>query len=853
MNGKEKTKNRAARLVEAMLFIFAFVVTASPALSEEGAQFSFVEGTVLVRTAGELLWDKAATGTDLKNGSLVKTTGSSIAIIRFTDDSYVRVLPMSTVIIEKHHSENGMVTTIVSFEQGKAWAKMDFSAENEQFVLESGNVFIRGKTASAFIETDGHDNTCFELAKGVATVRSPASPGIEKTIVKNQRILIREGADIGDTENSDDITDENGAADHSCLPRSGKETPEVVTQGSTTTENAIDSLVSSDEPEHEEEQAVKTEEPGGEEYIEVTMTVTTTANFSVSAEAPSTQTVPAESTDTSCEEYPVISNVTVSDDEVEDTGTVALESELPCDFRATATIKWSAYSECGTVKSVTIRESDKAPVFFPGASSGETVNSTYEFLIRDYKQKEMIIKAAGGNGKDTLYSFTIKPQGQSSAALPEISGVTVNGIGADDGSTIRVESKECGPMPVDIKGSAGSECGDIENISVTLDSSDMPVKGRDSWSVKQSFNEDETFMVAIEARDSSGRTSAGFEFEVELVRTVALPEVELQTIGGKEPSPFGGPLELFRNDLVDGNLEVTGRAISEYCEITKVEASTDDSTSWFGAEGTKTWAYRFKPSDGTYEVSAHAFDSSGNESEEMDSFEIIYSKYTLEEKLLMTFNDMMQAYRDKDSDTFMAFTSPNFSSPYDSIEDYNRMETALSDKFSEQTTVYIRYQETSHSVSGETGRVTFSWDANPASSGYSHKATFVFTKTTEGWKFTAVQDNDTFLRHTNIAAYLTASSDRNTLYADGQDTAIISAVARDSAYDPVKDGTAVNFQASSGWIDASATTEEGIAELEYTSGAYEGFVTVGVSSGSISDTVTIRTIPLPPPGPPGDE
>lgn len=553
-----------------------------------------------------------------------------------------------------------------------------------------------------------------------------------------------------------------------------------------------------------------------------------------------------------CEESPVFFDVTVSDEEVDDTGEVILDSELPCDLNATATIVWNTSIECGSIKSMSVGESSKAPTFFAGAGPGQVAGGQLEYLIRDNKPHEMMIKAEGDNGKISFFSFTAKVQGQSLSSLPEITGVTINNISVDEDSTVHVGSTSCSDdMPLVIKGSATSECGDIKEIELELDGTDTPVRGRDSWTFSTAYSDDETFPLVVRATDVSGRTSRDFEVEVELVREITQPYIEIETIGGEPVSTFGDPMELYRNDLVDGKLRVAGKAISDFCTITKVEASVDDASSWGKAEGGASWEYLFRPSDGDYMVSARAVDDAGLESEEMTNpIEMIYSTYTLEEKLVMAFEAMMQAYRDKDSDGFMEYVSPNYSSAYDSIEDSNRLDRALDDKFSEQTNIYIRYQESSHSISGTTGRVVFNWDAKQSTSGYSHSATFVYTKTREGWKFISVDDQNTFLRHTSVAAYIKASSDKSSLVADREDSAFITVEVRDSAYNPVKNGTTVSFSATTGTVPSSETTTEGIAEVEYVSGSTQGLTTITAVSGSMSTTVSITMIPEAPPGPP---
>ncbi|MFC1474457.1 hypothetical protein ACFLQK_00295 [bacterium] len=968
------------------------------------ASLKVQKGTVLVKSAGDILWKEAEDGLELFSGDTVRTRGQSSAFVNFEAGNYVKLLPLATLRIAEYEAEDGYHTTIVDIGYGRVLARVSVPEDTAQFVMKANKAIIRGSDAAAFIETGLLGAGCVDLINGSVQAASVDYPENEISLLAGYRFSVLPDDDIPEPVLLQTMPDENFINTHSCMPPEFSQVQEItielaepeeeddkakcleedescqknseccsevcqdnkcleeyIIKISTTTTVVFLCQAGGEDCEENDECCSKTcfenicaeeclddEEKcesnneccsgtcednkcvgeGIEEFTaqqercfgfgyqceeddeccsevcknntcaeeevkcleedescqknseccsevcqnnkcleEYVIKVSTTVTFScieigeeckegseccsktcTDNKCVAETTAPA----TACEEYPEIFDVTVSDEDVDDTGEVIMESEFACDMQATASIKWSASLECGAITSITISEADKASIFFDGAGAGETADNSYELPIYDTKPREMIIRARGDNEKEAFFTFTIKLQGQGLTALPLITDVLVNGQFVDEGDSLEVRSTDCTVMNVTFSGSASSECGDLKEVTGELDGSDMAIRGRDTWSAAESFSEDTMFTVVLLAEDETGRKSEPFEFEVDLVRGIDLPEVEIESIGGEPVVMFGEPMELYRNDLVNGKLEVVGSAYSNHCAITRVEASVDDATNWYQAEGTTRWTYSYRPSDGDYWVSARSFDDTGGESEEMmNPVEMIYSTYTLEEKLQMTFEEMMQAYRDKDTDTFMENTSPYFSSSYGSVEYFSRLESSLDDKFTEQSSIYIRYQESSHTVSGDTGRVSFQWDANSATSGYSHSSVFVFSKTRGGWKFITVEDDKTFLRHTDEVAYLTATADKSTMIADRNDIATISVEVRDSAYNPVKDGTMVAFtHATNGEIDPMSATAEGMIDIEYLAGSRQGTVTVTATSGSFSDTVSFIMEPESAPPPP---
>jgi hypothetical protein len=352
--------------------------------------------------------------------------------------------------------------------------------------------------------------------------------------------------------------------------------------------------------------------------------------------------------------------------------------------------------------------------------------------------------------------------------------------------------------------------------------------------------------------DKTGAVSADFEFRIELEKNVELPSATLDSIANRPTPSFGGYMKLNKSRLIDGRMKLEGNAESARCDIDRVEISANDGATWARAEGRGSWSYSFVPREGNYEFVAKAVDADKQESAVTQMVEVYYIDKTDEELLRIDFDALMSAYRDKDSGGFMDGVSSMFSSSGSSIEDRSRLDQSLNAKFNEQTSVYVRYLVSSVTVSGNTGRVMFNWDANKSSAGYTHTGTFVFDLDDEGWKLLTVADADTFLRHTDEAAYISIRASKTQLTANMADTADVSLEVRDSAYNPVKDGTMISLFASSGDIDTTVTTSEGLAGATYTSGSSAGTAVITALRSGVSRSATIVIVEESPPGPPAE-
>jgi len=439
------------------------------------------------------------------------------------------------------------------------------------------------------------------------------------------------------------------------------------------------------------------------------------------------------------------------------------------------------------------------------------------------------------------------------ATPPRIIKVSANETNILPGSRPSLDFYECGPMQVMFIGTAEDGCGPVEKVMIKIEDEDeetYQADGKKSWSYTAAVEKAGTWPIKIWAVDETGAVSAAYEFRMEMEKNVEPPNVSLQTIANRQAPTFGGRMKLNKSRLTNGRMSIEGAADSPRCDISRVDVSLNDGTAWNRASGGGFWSYSFVPRDGTYEIVARAADDDGQESAMTATVEVEYIDKTDEELLRIDFDALMAAYRDKNAGGIIDGVSSRFSSPVESIEDLSRLDYSLNAKFMEQSTVYIRYLVVSTTVSGNTGRVMFNWDADRNTAGYTHTGTFVFDLDDEGWRLLTVSDADTFLRHTDVAAHISVRASESQLKANRADTATIYLEVRDSAYNPVKDGTMITLLASSGEVDAVATTSEGLAEATYTTGSSAGTAVITARRGSAAGTASIVIVEESPPGPP---
>lgn len=349
---------------------------------------------------------------------------------------------------------------------------------------------------------------------------------------------------------------------------------------------------------------------------------------------------------------------------------------------------------------------------------------------------------------------------------------------------------------------------------------------------------------------AEGRSYDSFETTATFEKDMYAPEVTVTQVGNQIVEDESLKLLLYSDSLESGYIKVRVEAVSESeCGIESVTVSEDEGGSYNEAEfDGALWTYDISPSDGaTYYIMAGAKDEEGNGSDEMfQAIEAEYRHMRPEEELQNIFDQLIQAYLQKDTIGFMDLTDSAFYSPYEGLGGNDLLETSLDNKFAYET-ISLQYDVDTVTVSGDVGRVGFNWSADTTQ----YYGTFVFEKDTE-WKFITVEDDNTFLRYTSDVAAISLSAGKTTLIADETDSTTITAEVWDSAQSHVKDGTEISFSATTGSISSSGTTTDGLINLTYTAGYTLGTATVtatsadGLVTASISLTLDPESAPPPP-------
>lgn len=572
----------------------------------------------------------------------------------------------------------------------------------------------------------------------------------------------------------------------------------------------------------------------------------TTAITTASAASPPAETPSARS---ECSGSPTISNVYLGTEAVSNSGDAAtIKSASKCGVYAKPTLRWTATAKCGQIKSQKVVINGMAATVATPTPAA-TVEGKYVFEITDSTAREINIRIQD-DGEESVFALTATVPEPDESVLPRITQLTVNGTIIKTGTLTNVYADNCEALNIQLEGTAKSDCGEVTMVEMKAFEAPVTVYGTTEWSATIVGKESANIPVSILVRDVTGARSLPFKFNIDFMKSISNPQVSIDTIVNMEAPGLGEELDVYRNELIEGYLVVQGTAGSDQCLLKKVEVTADGGGTWVSSGSSNNWAYKFRPTDGTYEIMARATDMDGNQSDEMFQAVIVnYFSKTLEEILRETFDRMIQAYQDKDSDGFLEDTGSTYSSRHDSIEDKNRLDSALSGRFTSPGQVSLRTRVANTMISGTSGRVTFDWETRPGVSGYSKTGTFVFQRERRGWKFITVEDDKTFLRYTDKVAAIDLQSSKSTLIADNLDSTQIKISVRDSADNPIKDGTAVRLTASTGTIDSSVTTYGGTAEVTYTASDVIGTATVTADSGGVSKSfsLTLKREDAPPP------
>lgn len=554
-------------------------------------------------------------------------------------------------------------------------------------------------------------------------------------------------------------------------------------------------------------------------------------------------------TDPACEAPPTISGLSVAGQSVSENATIEVAG-AECASSAKPSITWSAASPCVSLVSVVLKFGSETKNF-GAVAKDQTGSFSYTPTISGSDSYSAEITATDGNNRSTTIKFFVvfKPH-ESLSAIPTISSVTFNRQSVETGDKPEITITSCNNAAIDVAGKAATACGQISRVTVKLDNSSQTVSGTADWRTSISLPAGAKAQFEIIAKNTLGKDSEPFEFEAAIIRDIPKPTAEIAKAGNKIVEDPSTPVDIYRNELESGKIVIRGDARSESCSLSKVEVSTDNGSTWKAAVGAAAWSFSFSPSEQTYEISARAVDSAGSVSEEAAQALVTYHNTTPEDDLLEIFKRLIQAYVNKNASAFTDLTSQNYSSSYDSIEDINSLDISLDNKFVANPTIYLRYSVDSVVINGDIGQVSFQWSADSSSGVNSQSAVFQFARESDGWRFTTVRDDNTFLRYTSIPATISLRSADSQITADNVSSTTITAEVRDSAHNLIKDGTQVTFSTTLGSITTRAETRSGVAEATFYSGAVYGTASISATCSTVSAiplTILLKQEHAPPP------
>jgi hypothetical protein len=871
------------------------------------AMLESVRGKVFLLRADKVFWEPAAEGALVEPGDSVRTDNGSTVQVTLSGRGYIRLLPQSEALVTSVMAPTGAPSVVVQLEQGRAWASVDVMNKAEQFIIITPNAVVNSRQAQTFIEARDNSTSCLDVYQGKVVVRPRMTPEKPMPLESHQRINMGLDQSVAQAEGDFDPS----SLQHSCITavgpaveatattsvppgapatatstdvvetaaNTGQETVIIETQTEGTTPETTStssgaatagrsetgetsSTAGAVEDEYEEiEIAGNTTfgvlRPGGEAATSTSVVNTETPAPGAAGEtATSTAVVIAELPETpetgaACDSPPSIINVFVQGRSVAEGDAALAQPVTKCGSLAKPVIRWSAVPKCNGISVVSINVAGKVTQF-PGSTGKETIVREHTFEIADEDTRDITIKAVDSKGRATQFTFTITIAPPDERLFPRITQLMVNGNIIKENTTININADTCESLNMALEGIAVSDCGEINSVEIKAFEAPVTVYGTTEWTATIAGKESQNIPVTINMRDITGARSKPFKFNIEFTKSIPSPVVTIDSIVNNAAPGFGEEMDVYRNELIGGRLVVTGTAGSDRCGLKKVELSTDNGSTWIKVGSVSAWSYGIVPRDGTYELLARAIDENDNPSPEMFQPVVVnYFSRTLEEILRETFDSIIRAYQDKDSDTILSVTAPTFTTRYDSIEDGNRLDSALNGKFTSQAALSLRTYVTNVIVAGRTtGRVTFQWEANPNRAGFSKTGTFVFAREKRGWKLQTVEDDRTFLRYTDLADTIDVTSSNATITANDTDTAQITIVVRDSAENPVKDGAIIQLTASTGAIQPSAVTSAGVASVTYTAGNVPGPAVVTATSSGVSGATTITLRPEFAPAPP---
>ena len=124
-------------------------------------------------------------------------------------------------------------------------------------------------------------------------------------------------------------------------------------------------------------------------------------------------------------------------------------------------------------------------------------------------------------------------------------------------------------------------------------------------------------------------------------------------VEGKDAPNLIEEFSFYKEDLIRGRINITGKAKSKEAAISKVEVSTDGGRTWQEAEGKENWQFSFYPEEGLHKIKFLVSDTEGNMAT-MGDLRIIYTKFRPEEAILKLLDKIGEAYAEENLQKFLS-------------------------------------------------------------------------------------------------------------------------------------------------------------------------------------------------------
>ncbi|MEW6201324.1 MAG: FecR family protein [bacterium] len=181
-----------------MFVIVAVVYYGVQAAGERKATLSAVKGTVGVKRAGADKWEAATERMVIKSGDAIRTESASSVIIRFDDNTMVKLGPMASMVLERLEKSEKGASTGLDVSVGKTWARVKKLTDESDFKVRTPTAIagVRGTYFSSEVAEDTTSN--FDVFEGSVEVASVSDP--TKKVTVNEHHTTTVGAGKSPTE-----------------------------------------------------------------------------------------------------------------------------------------------------------------------------------------------------------------------------------------------------------------------------------------------------------------------------------------------------------------------------------------------------------------------------------------------------------------------------------------------------------------------------------------------------------------------------------------------------------------------------------------------------------------------------